>query len=99
MWASCDKCRVTTHMAVIVYNPSFNFLTYLAGRDRKSRSHDGARFPCLRTGVLDKQHAHFLALFNISKHAKRVRKNVRNQTQLTSLTSNIVKTLQRFPPF
>ena len=29
---------------------SYN-LTYLAGKDREIRSHDGARFPCLHTGV------------------------------------------------
>ena len=27
------------------------FLTYLARKDREIWSHDGARFPCLRTGV------------------------------------------------
>ena len=27
------------------------FLTYLAKNDREIRSHDGARFPCLHTGV------------------------------------------------
>ena len=27
------------------------YLTYLVGKDREIRSHDGARFPCPRTGV------------------------------------------------
>jgi len=44
-------CYGYTPIPTLSQEISIMVLTYLAGKDREIRSHDGDRFPCLRTWV------------------------------------------------
>ena len=42
------------------------FLTYLVGKDREIRSHDGASFSCLYTRMYDKRRVHVSTWLNVT---------------------------------
>ena len=73
-----------------------HFLTYLVWKERKIRSYDGARFPCLT-------HLCKISDMRIFKPSSTLINMPSAENKLADiiniLTSNVVKTLQRFPRF